>query len=104
MKNKIVIALIIILFIALVVVSFLWRYTVNSLSATKNQLYNAQIMIETLQTDNKNLIEYVTQKDNKIKELEQKYTESLNNIPRDQCGDTKPSQELLDYFIKVYKQ
>jgi len=104
MNNKITTTLILILVVALALVFFLWRYTANSLSTTKDQLCSAQATIETLKTDNNNLIEYITQKDDKIKELEQKYEEALDNIPADQCGDAKPSKELLTYFKKAYSK
>ena len=104
MNNKITTTFILILVVALALVFFLWRYTANSLSATKDQLCSAQATIETLKTDNNNLIEYITQKDDKIKELEQKYEEALDNIPADQCGDAKPSKELLTYFKKAYNK
>ena len=31
-------------------------------------------------------------------ETEADYQEALNNIPADNCGDVKPSKELLQYF------
>lgn len=83
---------------------FLWRSTTNSLKNTEAQLQNAQAAITSLNNDNQKLIEYITQKDNTIKELEKKYTEALDNIPADQCGDAKPSKELLSYFKKAYNQ
>ena len=83
---------------------FLWRSTTNSLKTTEAQLQNAQAAITSLNNDNQKLIEYITQKDNTIKELEKKYTEALDNIPADQCGDAKPSKELLNYFKKAYNQ
>ena len=104
MSNKITTTFISILVVAFVSVFFLWRYTANSLTTTRDQLCNAQETIKSLKSDNNNLIEYITQKDNKIKELEQKYTESLENIPADQCGDAKPSKELLTYFKKAYNK
>lgn len=104
MVNKVTTTFILILVVALIIVSFLWRFTANSLDITKNQLCTAQETISTLQSDNQNLIQFITQKDNAIKELEQKYTEALENIPEDKCGNTKPSKELLNYFKKVYKQ
>ena len=104
MKNKIVATLILSLVVALVSVFILWRFTVNSLKNTKTQLENAQTTIISLNTDNKKLIEFITQKDDTIKELEKKYTEALDNIPADQCGDAKPSKELLTYFKKAYSK
>lgn len=104
MINKITTTLMVILFVALMLVSIMWKYTANSLHITKDQLCTAQETISTLQADNQNLIQYITQKDNAIKELEQKYTKALENIPEDKCGNTKPSKELLEYFKKAYRQ
>lgn len=104
MINKITTTLMVILFVALVLVSIMWKYTANSLHITKDQLYTAQKTISTLQADNQNLVQYITQKDSAIKELEQKYTKALENIPEDKCGNAKPSKELLEYFKKAYKQ
>ena len=104
MNNKIVATLILILVVALVSIFILWRFTANSLKNTKTQLENAQATIISLNTDNKKLIEFITQKDDTIKELEKKYTEVLDNIPADQCGDAKPSKELLTYFKKAYNK
>ena len=104
MKIQITTILGIVIVVASVLFFCLWRYTANSLKTTKEQLHNAQATIETLNNDNKNLIEYITKKDETIKELEKKYTEALDNIPADQCGDAKPSKELLTYFKKAYKQ
>lgn len=102
--NKITTILIAVLVVTSLLFLFLWRYTNNSLKATKDQLQNAQATIVALNIDNKNLIEYITQKDTAIKELEKKYEEALDNIPADQCGDAKPSKELLSYFKKVYNK
>ena len=60
--------------------------------------------IQTLNKDKEKLIEYITQKDKAIKDLEKEYTEVLDNIPADQCGDVKPSKELLNYFRKAYNK
>lgn len=102
--NKITTILIAVLVVTSLLFLFLWRYTNNSLKATKDQLQNAQATIVTLNIDNKNLIEYITQKDTAIKELEKRYEEALDNIPADQCGDAKPSKELLSYFKKAYNK
>ena len=104
MNNKFTTILILALVVASLSLFFLWRYTASSLNSTKDQLCNAQATIETLKADNNNLIEYITQKDIKIKELEEKYTEALDNIPEDKCGDAKPSKELLTYFKKAYNK
>lgn len=104
MSNKITAIIFLILVVALIIFIFLWRYTANSLKSTKYELENAQATIIALNTDNEKLIEYINKKNDTIKELEKKYTEALDNIPADKCGDTKPSKELLTYFKKAYNQ
>jgi len=68
------------------------------LKDTKKQLLNAQATIDSLQIDNQKLVEYITEKDKQVKQIEADYQEALNNIPADNCGDVKPSKELLQYF------
>lgn len=104
MKNKIIAAIIIGLLIVSILFFCFWRFTVNSLKNTKTELQNAQAVITSLNLDNKKLIEYITQKNDTIKELKEKYNEVVSNIPADQCGDTKPSKELLNYFKKAYNK
>ena len=50
--------------------------------------------------DNKKLVTFIEQKDLKIKELEKEYTDKLKNVPKDSCGDSKPSADLLKYLRK----
>lgn len=104
MTKKMTTIFILIIVVTCVLFFFLWRHTANSLKITKTQLENAQATIISLNTDNRKLIEFITKKDDTIKELEKKYTEALDNIPADKCGDAKPSKELLTYFKKAYNQ
>lgn len=77
---------------------FMWYRSSNMLKDTKKQLLNAQATIDSLQIDNQKLVEYITEKDKQVKQIEADYQEALNNIPADNCGDVKPSKELLQYF------
>lgn len=77
---------------------FMWYRSSNMLKDTKKQLLNAQATINSLQIDNQKLVEYITEKDKQVKQIEADYQEALNNIPADNCGDVKPSKELLQYF------
>lgn len=104
MKIQITTIFMIVIVVTSILFFCLWRYTASSLKTTKNELQTAQSTIISLNNDNEKLIEYITQKDKTIKELEKEYTEVLDNIPADQCGDVKPSKELLNYFKKAYKK
>ena len=77
---------------------FMWYRSSNMLKDTKKQLLNAQATIDSLQINNQKLVEYITEKDKQVKQIEADYQEALNNIPADNCGDVKPSKELLQYF------
>lgn len=79
---------------------FMWYRSSNKLKNTERQLNAALSTITSLQTDNENLVKYISEKDEKIKEIEQEYQEVLNNIPADECGNAKPSKILLQYYRK----
>ena len=76
----------------------LWRTTSIKLQNTREQLSEVTCQLDTVTKENAHLVEYNKQRDKQIKELEKQYTEKLNAIPADLCGDTKPSKELLDFF------
>ena len=65
-----------------------------------DELKNAQIMIDNLTADKEKLVTYITERDNEIKKLQSEYKEKLKDIPKDTCGDQKPSKELLEFFRK----
>ena len=79
---------------------FMWQNSSKNLRTTKEDLITANLTIQGLQNDMNKLSQYIIEKDNKIKDLENKYKAKMNNIPADKCGDTKPSKELLEYFRK----
>ena len=98
--NTLLIKLIIVFSVILLLLffGFMWYRSSNMLKDTKKQLLNAQATIDSLQIDNQKLVEYITEKDKQVKQIEADYQEVLNNIPADNCGDVKPSKELLQYF------
>ena len=99
-STKVFAIMLIVAVVLAIVFGFLWQNTSSRLKETQNDLLNANSTIVTLQNDNEKLLTYITERDTKIKQLEAKYKEKINNIPADQCGDTKPSKELLEYFRK----
>ena len=76
----------------------LWRTTSIKLNNTREQLSEVTCQLDTVTKENARLVEYNKQRDKQIKELEKQYTEKLNAIPADLCGDTKPSKELIEFF------
>jgi len=76
----------------------LWRNTSTKLENTCQLLTEAEATIQSLQVANAKLLEYNTQKQAEIKEIEQKYKDLLNAAPSDSCGDMKPSKELLEFL------
>jgi len=76
----------------------LWRTTSIKLANTREQLSEVTCQLDTVTKENARLVEYNKQRDKQIKELEKQYTEKLNAIPADLCGDTKPSKELIEFF------
>ena len=98
--NTLLIKLVIVFSVILLLLffGFMWYRSSNMLKDTRKQLLNAQATINSLQIDNQKLVEYITEKDKQVKQIEADYQEALNNIPADNCGDVKPSKELLQYF------
>lgn len=88
------------LVLAMIIFFGLWRSASNDLKVAKDALRVANDNITTLQQDNKKLVAFIEQKDLEIKELEKEYTDRLKNIPKDSCGDSKPSADLLKYLRK----
>lgn len=84
-------------FIALAIVCKL--YSVN-LNKANIELKAATESLDILRENHNKLLEYTLTKEKEIKDIEQRYTERLKNIPKDACGDVKPSPELLDYLRK----
>lgn len=91
------------LVICVLIFCFLWLNTKDSLEATQDKLRDVSNKVDILTKDNSNLVEYNVKKDQKIKEIENKYKNSTQNVPRDVCGDVKPSKELLQFFKENVK-
>lgn len=91
------------LVICVLIFCFLWLNTKDSLEATQDKLRDVSNKVDILTKDNSNLVEYNIKKDQKIKEIENKYKNSTQNIPSDKCGDVKPSKELLQFFKENVK-
>lgn len=101
MLNKIKIAGIGVGIIIFVILIYSLRLNILELNNTKSLLCNTQTELEVLKQENIRLNEYIIKKDLELKNLEKHYQEMLMNIPKDSCGDTFPSNELLEYFKKV---
>lgn len=86
--------------ISIVVLFGLWQQTTIKLQQTEETLKKANQTIQILQIDNNKLLQYTKEKDQRIKKIEKQYNENLKNIPKDNCGDVKPSAELLEFFRK----
>lgn len=82
---------------------YLWRVTSEKLDKVQTELSNANSTILTLNKDINKLTEYITKKDTEIKKIEEDYKKKLENVPRDVCGDVKPSEELLQYLKRNVK-
>ena len=97
-KTKCIVALGI--FIAIIMLMFLWRNTAIKLANTEQKLTEVTCALDTVTKENAHLVEYNKRRDSQIKQLEKEYQERLNKIPADLCGDMKPSKELIEYFKK----
>lgn len=84
--------------LAAVIFFMLWQVSRDNLKNTEERLCDANNTIQTLKNDNGKLLIYIQTKDQEIKKIEKEYMNKLNNIPKDACGDIKPSKELLDYL------
>ena len=99
-KSYIPYIFILLFFIGMCFCGFMWSRTSDKLDKKSAELVHANATIEALQLDNSKLVEYNNQKNEQIREVEDKYKEKLKNIPADSCGDIKPSKQLLEYFRK----
>ena len=97
-KAKILIIAFFIMLVACLLFGGMWWHTSNKLEIAEINIANKNAIIESLRLDNDKLLDYTNRKNEEIKELEAKYKEKLKNIPKDKCGDQKPSKELLEYL------
>lgn len=96
LKSQIIIVLVA---ISIIGIFFgLWRTTSIKLDQARNEITEMTCTIDTLTKENARLVQYNKQRDAQIKELEKQYSQQLNSIPADSCGDTKPSKELIEFF------
>lgn len=100
MINKVLTIISLVLFIGLIIFAFLWRLDHNKYNQTCKMLTDAESKIDILEQENKNLLEYNLKREEELKQIEAEYKERLDNIPKDNCGDVKPSKELLTYLRK----
>lgn len=96
--NKASLIIIAVSVLAAVIFFMLWQVSQDNLKNTEERLCDANNTIQTLKNDNGKLLVYIQTKDQEIKKIEKEYMNKLNNIPKDACGDIKPSKELLDYL------
>lgn len=96
--NKASLIIIAVSVLTTVIFFMLWQVSQDNLKNTEERLCDANNTIQTLKNDNGKLLVYIQTKDQEIKKIEKEYINKLNNIPKDNCGDTKPSKELLDYL------
>ena len=103
MVNKILLGISIILFVVMLVFIFLWKYDNTRYKDTCKLLTDAENRVDVLEKEKQNLLEYNLRKEEELKQVEAEYKERLENIPTDNCGDVKPSKELLIYLRKQNK-
>lgn len=95
-KTKIVIyAILVVAFSGLFV---LWRTSVNSYKMEKANREALEVQLKASQMEVENLKEYNKKIAKEMEKIEKEYKDRFQNIPKDSCGDAKPSKELLDYL------
>lgn len=97
-KTKIVAyAILIVAFSGLFV---MWRTSVNNYKMEKANREALEVQLKASQTEVENLKEYNKKIAKEMEKIEKEYKERFQNIPKDSCGDAKPSEELLEYLRK----
>ncbi len=97
-KTKIAIyAIMVVAFSALFV---LWRTSANNYKIEKVNREALEVQLKASQTEVENLKEYNKKIAKEIEKIEKEYKDRFQNIPKDSCGDAKPSQDLLEYLRK----
>ena len=97
-KTKIAIyAIIVVAFSALFV---LWRTSANNYKIEKANREALEVQLKASQTEVENLKEYNKKIAKEMEKIEKEYKDRFQNIPKDSCGDAKPSKELLEYLKK----
>lgn len=98
MINKIKTVLLITISIAFMVILLLYSSNRNQLKEKCKLLTQAELNIKALQQSNANLLKYTSEKETELKKVKEDYKNALHVKPKDDCGDSKPSKELLDFF------
>ena len=97
-KTKIAIyAIMVVAFSALFV---LWRTSAHNYKIEKVNRDALEVQLKASQTEVENLKEYNKKIAKEIEKIEKEYKDRFQNIPKDSCGDAKPSQDLLEYLRK----
>lgn len=78
----------------------LWRTSVNEYKSEKKAKEALEIKLEASQLEVNNLKEYNKKISKEMERIEKENQERFQNIPKDACGDVKPSKELLEYLKK----
>jgi len=76
----------------------LWRYNAAKRETAENTVKERDATISTLKKEVENQVAFVKAKDYENKKIQAEYESRLASIPRDECGDAKPSTELLNYL------
>lgn len=98
MINKIKTVLLITISIAFMVILLLYFFNRNQLKEKCQLLTQAELNIKALQQSNANLLKYTNEKETELKKVKEDYKKALQVKPKDNCGDSKPSTELLEFF------
>ena len=98
MTNRFIALIICVSILSSIAFFALWRNKSNQFENKCRELSMAEAQIESLRIDNEKLVEYNNKKDQQIKEIQDTYQKRLNSVPKDTCGDVKPSEELLEYL------
>lgn len=90
---------------AILIVAFaglfvLWRTSANNYKMEKANREALEVQLKASQTEVENLKEYNKKIAKEMEKIEKEYKDRFQNIPKDSCGDAKPSKELLEYLKK----
>ena len=84
--------------IGIITLGALWRVEVSTNKSLQKENCTLTDSITRLTSENAKLTEYNKKKDAEISRINKEYVERLKNIPADSCGDSFPSEELLEYL------
>ena len=87
-----------IIVLAFITLFTLWRSSVNENKRNCELLSLAQQNILALKQDKDDLLSYISTKESEIENIQNKYKDKVNNIPKDECGNAYPSEKLLKFL------